>query len=378
MPIDNAHYTSCQEATTNSVKQHRLRKRMAYLSEREASGKELVSLYVPSKMALEGVVGNLKKEVDAAMPRYGDAKTREHLDVALKTLIHQLRQLKINPQNGLALFVGSPLNGGLSVEEIAPPQPITCYSYTVDSCFNLEPLRRMLRDPKVVGILTLDAKQATFGLVKGDRIDVIESITSGVSGKTGKGGQSQRRYERERDMALTAFFHRVAEHAVKAFLENKVNVLLAGGPGLTKHDFLKGDYLHYELANMLLNIVDTQSADEAALREVLVKSQELLQSMCGPQERRVVRRLMAELAKDEGLAIYGFDVVVDALRKGEVGLVIVTDDPKVSLDRDVVDFLEDLASQKDAAVEVVSTASPEKDSLTALGGVAALLRYKQK
>ena len=130
----------------------------------------------------------------------------------------------------------------------------------------------MLRDPKIVGVLALDAKQASFGLLRGEQVESIETISSGVPGKTGKGGQSQRRYERERDMELTYFFHRIAEHAAKAFLENHVNVLIAGGPGQTKNDFLKGEYLHYELSNMLLNIVDTQSADKAALREIYVKS----------------------------------------------------------------------------------------------------------
>ena len=42
----------------------------------------------------------------------------------------------------------------------------------------------------------------------------------------------------------------------------------------------------------------------------------------------------------------------------------------------VLDVLEDLASQTNATVEVISTASEEKAKLTAFGGFAALLRYK--
>jgi peptide chain release factor subunit 1 len=144
---------------------------------------------------------------------------------------------------------------------------------------------------------------------------------------------------------------------------------------------LKGDYLHYELNNMLLNTVDTQTAGEGALREVLNKSAELLQSMCAPEEQRVVRKLMAELARQDGLATYGFDTVVNALRKGEVKVAIVTDSAQaagVPAEKDIVDFLEDLASQTDAAIEVIFSSSPEKEALTALGGVAALLRFKPK
>ena len=45
-------------------------------------------------------------------------------------------------------------------------------------------------------------------------------------------------------------------------------------------------------------------------------------------------------------------------------------------EKDIVDVLEDLASQTDARVEVISAESEEKAKLTALGGFAALLRYR--
>ena len=45
-------------------------------------------------------------------------------------------------------------------------------------------------------------------------------------------------------------------------------------------------------------------------------------------------------------------------------------------EKDIVDVLEDFASQTDARVEVISSESEEKAKLTALGGFTALLRYK--
>ena len=45
-------------------------------------------------------------------------------------------------------------------------------------------------------------------------------------------------------------------------------------------------------------------------------------------------------------------------------------------EKDIIDVLEDAASQTDARVEVISTESEEKAKLTALGGFAALLRYR--
>jgi peptide chain release factor subunit 1 len=409
-------------ATTNSVKQHKLRKLIAWLSDKEARGMEFISLYVPRETSIYETVEKLKKDSDSAFMK--SERVRDRLQDALKNVIQRLKQHKEIPENGLAIFAGTFANGSqsevLNVEEIVPPEPITTYLYEVDDHFRLEPLREMLREPRIVGLIAMDSKEASFGILNGERLELIENITSGIPGKSGKGGWSQRRYERERDMELTSFFQRVAEHATKAFLENqKVTALIIGGPGPTKDDFLKGNHLHYELKNVLLSTVDTQSADREGAREVLAKSSEAVKNMCWPDEKRVVQRLLAELGKQEGLAISGLDPVLEGLKNGEVEVALVTDSTdmieivatckKCGLTRakildkknvqtvremisspcqkcnaaeyeveekDIVDVLEDVASQTDARVEVISTPSEEKAKLTTLGGFAALLRYR--
>jgi len=411
-------------ATTNSVKQHKLRKFIAWLSEKEGRGMEFISIYIPREKSIDEIVAVLKGEADSAVMK--SESVRDRLQAALKNVIQRLKLRKEIPENGLALFAGTFVaNDGqseaLNVEELVPPEPITAYLYEVDDHFRLEPLREMLRDQKVVGLVAMDSKEASFGILDGERFELIENISSGVPGKSEKGGWSQRRYERERDMELAYFFHRVAEHATKAFLENyKVTALIVGGPGPTKEDFLKGDYLHYELKNMLLSIVDTQFAGREGVKEVLGKSSEALKNMCAPEQRRTVQRLLADMGKQNGLAISGLDSVLNALKNGEVEVVLVTDNTnmieivvmckKCELSRakivnrekkvqtvqemisspcercngveyeveekDIIDVLEDVASQTDASVEVISPESEEKAKLKAFGGFAAILRYK--
>ena len=415
------HFYSCQLATSNSVKQYKLRKQIAWLSDKEGRGKEFISLFIPQKTPLDEAIAILKKESD--LPTRESESSNTRLQSALKNIILRLKQVKEIPENGLALFSGVfQANGsekeGLNLEEIIPPEPLTTYFYAMDDHFHLEPLREILRDQKIVGILALDSKQASFGLLISEHLEVMENISSGISGKSGKGGSSQRRYERERDSSIANFFHRIAEHANTQFIKNKVNILIVGGPGPTKNDFLKGEYLHYELNNMLLNIVDTQSAGKEALKEILDKSSETLANMCGPEEKKIVQHLMTELNKQSGLATYGLDSVLGALKDGEVQIAIVTDSTDIIenvaickrcghtktkiankktqtiqemiespcekcgevsyevREKDIVDVLEDMASQTDASVEIISSASEEKASLTALGGFAALLRYK--
>ena len=412
-------------ATTNSMKQHKLRRLIAWLSDKEGRGMEFISLYIPREKSTDEIVAILKSESDSAA-RKSELSVRDRLQEVLKNVIQRLKLHKEIPENGLAIFAGTFFDNEtegevLRVEEIVPPEPIMAYLYEVDNHFHLEPLREMLRDQKVVGLIAMDSKEASFGILNGERFDLIENITSGIHGKSGKGGSSQRRYERERDMSVTYFFHRIAEHAAKAFLENhKVSVLIVGGPGTTKDDFLKGNFLHYELKNMLLGSVDTQSAGREALREVLGKSSEALKNMCAPEQKRTVQRLLASIGKQDELATYGLDSVLNALKKGEVEVALVTDNTdmieivamckKCELskakivnkgkkiltmqemisspcvrcraveyeveEKDIVDVLEDFASQTDARVEVISSESEEKAKLTSLGAFTALLRYR--
>jgi len=416
-------------ATSNSIKQHKLRKLIAYLSEKEGKGREFISLYIPKKTSIDEIIANLKEESDsAAVKSEGGRDVRNRLQDALKNVIQHLKLQKEIPENGLAIFAGTYVgneaeNEVLTVEELTPPEPITAYLYVVDDHFRLEPLREMLRKPKVVGLLAVDSKEASFGILNGERFEFIENITSGIMGKTVKGGQSQRRYERERDMEVAYFFHRVAEHAAKAFIESHmVTALIVGGPGQTKEDFLKGDYLNYELKNAVLSTVDTQSAGKEGVREALDKSSETLKSMCAPEEKMVMQRLLAYIGKQDSLAIYGLDPVLNALKKGEAEVALLTDssdmieivamckrcelskakiaDKKNKVqtaqemistpcercstveyeveEKDIVDVLEDAASQTDARVEVISSESGEKAKLTELGSFAAILRYRPR
>jgi len=414
---------TCHIATSNSVKQHKLRKRIAWLSNKEGWKTEFVSVYIPSSSSIDNIIFNLKKE--EKLTKTDDERVNDRLQQAIKATIKKLKQRKEIPDNGLAIFAGTIAedtqeNEVLFVEDIIPPEPLVTYVFEVNHHFHLEPLREMLRNPRIVGFISMDSKEASFGLLNGELFDVVKNISSGIAGKSGKGGQSQRRYERERDMELTFFFHRVADYATKEFLKKeKVMAIIVGGPSTTKNTFVNGDYLHYELKEALLSVVDTQSAGKEGLNELLAKSSETIKNLCLPVEKQAVQRFFQELNKPKGLVAYGMKPVLGALNKGAAETVIVVDNSdftelvltckkcgnskkKIVInekksqatqelistackhcnsmeyeleEKDIIDLLEDLASKTDAKVEVIHTDSIEKEQITKLGGIAALLRY---
>jgi peptide subunit release factor 1 (eRF1) len=145
------HFYSCQLATSNSVKQHKLRKRIAWLSDKEGRGREFISLFIPPNTPIDEVIASLKKEPDSTNRESESIK--ERLQSALKNVILRLKQVKEIPENGLSIFAGAfPANDSekevLSLEEIVPPEPFTSYFYAIDDHFQIGPLREMLRDQK--------------------------------------------------------------------------------------------------------------------------------------------------------------------------------------------------------------------------------------
>ncbi|MDH2901217.1 MAG: peptide chain release factor aRF-1 [archaeon] len=406
--------------TTDSVKQYKMRKDIASLSSKEGTAKDLVSIYIPRGKSIEDIDIVLKEKLDSREIKSQGAT--QNVQDELAEIIHHLKTRNGIPDNGLAIFAAVNLGAkGVEIRELIPPEPVTEFIFVVDNHFNLEPLRTMLREDRVVGIISMDANEAGFGILNGERLDVVDHITSGISGKTDKGGWSQRRYERERDMELTYYFHRVAEHATDAFITiQKVTGLIVGGPGLTKEDFLKEDFLRYELKNMLLSRVDTSFSGKEGVKEAFDKSADALKNIHSSQDTKLMQRLEADIAKKDGLAVSGLHNVLDVLRKGIADVVLVAnntglieivltckkcDAPRRRLvheekkmettqrellvrcekcngleyeveDRDIVDALEDVASATDAKVEVISSEGEEKEKLNSLGGFAALLRYR--
>ncbi len=154
-------------ATTNSVKRYKLRKLIAWLADKEGRGMEFISFYIPREKSIDETVAMLKDESDSDVMK--SENIRDRLQDSHKEIIERLKQKKEIPENGLAIFAGTFVAKDsegevLNVEEIVPPEPITAYLYEVDDHFRLEPLREMLRDERVVGLIAMDSKEA--GLVQ--------------------------------------------------------------------------------------------------------------------------------------------------------------------------------------------------------------------
>ena len=412
----------------DSVKRYKLTKMINELSSISGHGTELVTVYIPPRRPVFDVISQLRNEAGTASNIKSDL-TRTHVQDALSRTVEQLKLFKETPENGLVIFCGAiPNDKGIGREKIEiypvlPPKPVKISLYRCDDHFWTDHLKEMMKDDKVIGILSIDTQETGIGILTGDRWEVIDTLTSGVAGKHRQGGQSARRFERLRDNELNEYYHRVADHVKQVFIDQySVKGTIVGGPGPTKENFLKEEYLDYRLQNSIISTLDTSYSGEEGVRELIEKAQKegILQEFRVMEEKLLIKKFMTEVHSGRGLGIYGIHDVVKALESGIADLVLVTDDityVKLEIrckackniqaimidrsqlistkqdwlskqcsvcsstdlelvDKDIVDYLNELAIKTGCRLEVISGRTEEGAQLASLGKLGAVLRYK--
>lgn len=375
---------------------------------------ELVSVYIPSGYNLAEAMNQLFQEKGTAN-NIKSKTTRKNVLAALEKIIQHLKLFKKTPENGLVIFCGniSDVEGKVDIKlwSYEPPVPISQKIYWCDQTFVLNPLKELVEEKEVYGLITLDAREATIGLLKGKRIEKLKSFESTVPSKTVKGGMSQKRYDRIRDDALNEFLKKVGEEASKLFLQQELKGVIIGGPGPTKEMFYEKGYLHYQIQKKVLGVKDIGSTDEYGLEELVNKSQDLLKEAMITKERELLQKFFIEL-KNDGNAVYGYEETRKALEAGAVEILLVSEEfnlvqvkfkcvcgygeekvlPRFLVEKqkcakcgqklveeyskEVIDELIERASSLGAKVEYISTETSEGIQFKELGGIGAILRYK--
>jgi len=313
-----------------SLELFRLKKTLNTLASKEGRGTELISLYVPPGKQISEVMNMLRDEYGTAS-NIKSTTTRKNVQDAIVKVQQRLKLFKESPEKGLVIFCGAiPQNGAgsekMETYVIVPPEPINIYLYRCDARFHTEHLQELLREKETYGILLIDSSGATLATLQGRRLEIVREITSGVPGKTRAGGQSARRFERVREMRLQEYFRRVGEHTNETFLPiENLNGLIIAGPGPTKHDFEKGDYLNYILKEKVIDIIDTAYVDEQGVKEVVDKAPEIMRKIRYIEEKQIMQQFLYEIGHDTGMATYGEEEVRRALEAGAVRTLLLSE-----------------------------------------------------
>jgi len=176
-----------------TIKQiHTLRKFVRELERIRGRHTELVSVYIPAGYDMNKIINHLQQEQGTAA-NIKDKTTQKHVIDALERMIRHLRLFKSTPPNGLAVFSGNASDQegkvDMKVWSIEPPEPINTRIYRCDQTFKLDILKQMMDIKETYGLIVVDRREGTIGLLKGTNITELHTLTSGVPGKTRAGGQ---------------------------------------------------------------------------------------------------------------------------------------------------------------------------------------------
>jgi len=287
---------------------------------------ELISVYIPSGQNINVVAKQIEEEKGTAS-NIKSKTTRKNVIDALESISRELKKYKKTPENGLVIFCGnvSEKEGQQDIKlwVLEPPEPLKVRLYRCDKEFVLEPLKEMLEVKEVYGLVVMDRKEATLGLLEGKQIKVLRKLTSGVPGKVRAGGQSSQR------------FHRITE-------------------GLTKEDFMKEGQLVAKLKEKVLGLKDIGNTDESGLTDLVEESKDLLEKQEIIHEKKLLEKFFELLGKGKK-AVYKKRDVEKALKYGAVETLILSK----KIEKKVKEELAKKAENISAEVEIVSDETEE-------------------
>jgi len=185
----------------------------------------------------------------------------------------------------------------------------------------------------------------------------------------------------KRGAALKEFFHKALESLRQIWNENR-NPIAVIGVGFVKNDFV--DFVAREAPEIAKSIVDVKGVNNSgvagiyeALRSgVLTKTVRHLRIL---EETEAVEKVLERLGKSEKTVAYGLKEVRKAVDLGAVELLVLadtvlreaSDEERLSIEQLMKDV-----EQKGGKSLIVSTEHEAGAKLVALGGMAALLRFK--
>lgn len=337
---------------------------------------ELISIYIPAGYEITQKLSQIQQEQGTAT-NIKSKTTRDSVVTSLEKMAQHLKLYKRTPENGLIVFSGNAAERDgqqdYKVWAIEPPIPMKLNLYRCDKEFVLDPLREMIEDKIIFGLVAMDKREGNIALLKGKTIIPLKTLTSAVPGKHKTGGQSAQRFERLREGAAIEFYKRIAQHMLDEFLHNQTAIqgIIIGGPGHTKYDFAEGNYITDQLKRKIIGIKDLSYTGDFGLQELLQKSEDILSEEEVVKEKLLMRKFFELLATESNKVGYGYDDMIKFTEMGAVDTILASE----SLTDEQIEHLELSAEVTGTKVEIISVETSEGVQLRDMGKVAGIMRY---
>ncbi len=208
----------------------------------------------------------------------------------------------------------------------------------------------------VIHILTIEEGEAELFRLRQYGPESVITVTTG----SGKGAETGSR---------TAFFEELLAH-----IQNISGPLIIAGPGFIKDDFVKFAKSRSCAGIDRAVVVETRRIGRGAVQDVVGKGalEKLMDDIQLSREVRMMDEVLLRISQDAAVA-YGTGEVREAIGYGAAEQVLIAD--TLLRDEEVTRLINDAEAMR-ATIIVLSSSFEPGERLVALGGIAALLRYK--
>jgi peptide chain release factor subunit 1 len=259
-------------------------------------------------------------------------------------------------------------------------------SLIVDSSPYLRPLARILDEWESFTLLLVSSNFAKIYSIYLGKVEDTKKLSKDIMNKHKKGGWSQARFNRLRKGAIHAFYKEVIDELT----QRADKQIIIAGPGTAKNEIIK--MLPQELEKRIVDLIDIGIHDENTL---LKESVHLISEKEKRQSHESVQHLKQEILKD-GLAAYGIQETLKAVKNGQVELLIIEKNYKLRgwiceycqsvgegikktcpycgdniSEVDVLEEILEFAERTDAEIEFT-----DDEEIKNLGHIGAILRFK--
>lgn len=219
--------------------------------------------------------------------------------------------------------------------------------------------------PKIL-IVVVDEGEATFGLVRESKIQYYE-LSKLIGGKYDIKGRNERKLE---------FYRDTAKFMSEIISRENLSAVIIAGAGFEKENFRKFLSENYpELAEKSV-MENIGSHGRNGINEVMKRSgvQKIIAEITSARDVQLVHKLLEEIGKDSGLAVYGMKDIENAANSGAIKKLLVCDDLFLK-DREKIENMMKTVKSTKGEVHLINHEGEAGKQLSSLGGIGAILRF---
>ena len=224
---------------------------------------------------------------------------------AIRMAQSKLKTIKIIPENGLVLFVGSLPNKSADISELlSPPLPIRNDYYRCDNRFHIEMVDKLFEQYDSYGYVILKSKEVILLQVKGSKRKILYKNNVDLSTETRRGGFSANRLKRIRDEKRQLLLDKINEKIINHFSIMKSLIIVGNAelPTLLLNKLKKDTRLNMDINGVI------KISDHTSIEDIIEMSFGIFKNKNIQKEKEVLNKIKDLMANNPEKLVFGNEI----------------------------------------------------------------------